>query len=1008
MSFVERIARGFCIACFSLGCGWALALDPSLDISQYGHTTWRNRDGFLPSTINGIAQTTDGYLWLGTSRGLFRFDGVRSVAWQPPAGMALPTNRIRSLLGARDGTLWIGMRDGLASWKDGKLVTYPAFAERTVNDFLEDDDGTLWIAAQDFPGGRGLVCALARGRERCLGEDGSLGSYIGSLCRDAHGSLWALGLDRVWRIEPQPVVAFKIPGGASGSLHTITATPDGAVLVPTSSGIVSARDDGLQPLQIASRWTPDHRPHRIFRDRDGGLWIDVTEGGLVHEHQGRIDAFGTVQGLAGINVTYMFEDREGSVWVATEGGLDHFRPAAAASYSSEQGLDGRFGSMLASRDGSVWVSTTIGVYRMRDGRTAKFDAPRGGSLFEDRHGRVWIGAMSGFGYAEGDRFVKVPALPTGIIDAIAEDEKGDLWLANRAEGLMQLAADGKLKRIPWNDLGKYGAAQAIAVDPKDGSLWLGFFTGGVVHFSEGRARPLEALQERLPKRRVSQLAIEQDGTLWVSTEAGLARVAGGQVSVLDVNSGLPCDEVYWTLFDENYAWLSAACGLVRIARSDLRAWASAAQGKRDWKIRARLFDNGDGVRALPAPGSFTPKAGLARDGRVWFLTRDGATVVDPAHLPFNRVVPAVHVERVVADRVSYDPAPSLRLPPLPRDIEIDYTATSFVSPQRVAFRYMLEGRDRAWLEAGAMRRAFYTDLPPGNYRFRVIAANDSGVWNEQGDTLAFSIAPAWWQTNGFRASCAAAVALLFYGLYRLRLRQVRREFAVALDARVNERLRIARDLHDTLLQSFHGLLLRLQTALQLWPAEDGRKILSATIDQATAAVSEGRDAVHDLRTSASEQNDLANAIRSLGEGMLADRGLDESLAFLVHVTGATRALHPIVRDEAFRIAVEAVRNAFHHAQGSRIDVELRYDDRAMRLVVRDDGRGIGPETLSAGGREGHFGLNGMRERAKLIGGKLSVWTSEGAGTEVELVIPASQAYANPPAQQRPLFTAEGE
>jgi len=330
---------------------------------------------------------------------------------------------------------------------------------------------------------------------------------------------------------------------------------------------------------------------------------------------------------------------------------------------------------------------------------------------------------------------------------------------------------------------------------------------------------------------------------------------------------------------------------------------------------------------------------------------------------------------------------------LVRDLQIDYTALSLVAPEKNAFRYKLEGRDSDWQDAGNRRQAFYTDLDPGNYRFRVIAANNSGVWNEEGASLDFSVAAAYWQTNWFRALCVLALLALLITLYRLRVRQIARHFNATFDARVNERTRIARDLHDTLLQSFQGLLLRFQTALDLLPGRsaEAKQVLASAIDQAADAITEGRDAVQGLRASTIETNDLADSIRALGEELASDKG--DKATLRVEVQGTQRALHPIVRDEIFRIAGEALRNAVRHASARQIEVEIRYDERQMRLRVRDDGIGIDPAVLRAEGRAGHFGLHGMRERSKLAGGKLTVWSGLDAGTEVELTIPASHAYA---------------
>ncbi len=378
---------------------------------------------------------------------------------------------------------------------------------------------------------------------------------------------------------------------------------------------------------------------------------------------------------------------------------------------------------------------------------------------------------------------------------------------------------------------------------------------------------------------------------------------------------------------------------------------------------------------------------------------DGVSVVDPRHLVVNKVAPTVRIEQIIADhKVQWQNLPgaavaNVRLPALTRDLQIDYTALSLVAPEKVRFKYKLEGQDREWREVANERRVEYSNLPPGPYRFRVIASNNSGVWNEQGDTLEFSIDPAYYQANWFRALCAIVILALLWGAYQLRVRQLHHEFDMTLDARVGERTRIARDLHDTLLQSFHGLLLQFQTVSNLLPAGEPKQKLDSAIDQAAQAITEGRDAIQGLRSSTVETNDLALAINTLGEELLGGETNPNGAKFHMGVEGTTRELHPILRDEVYRIAGEAMRNAFKHAQAHQIEVEIRYDERQFRLRVRDDGKGIDAKFLNEGERPGHYGLRGMRERAKLLGGKLTVWSELDSGTEVELRIPAANAYA---------------
>ena len=410
-------------------------------------------------------------------------------------------------------------------------------------------------------------------------------------------------------------------------------------------------------------------------------------------------------------------------------------------------------------------------------------------------------------------------------------------------------------------------------------------------------------------------------------------------------------------------------------------------------VRHRVYDAFDG--AQPNIGSFNAAASTS-DGRVWFSSGVVVQMLDPSRIsqPAGPAA-AAFVESVVADRKEFATLDHLEFGPRLRDLQIDYTSPTLSVPQKVTFRYRLDGYDDGWHEAGPRRQAFYTDVPPGRYTFRVMAANSDGVWNERAATLTFSVAPAYYQTTWFRAISLLSFVALLWAAHRYRMRQVQHAFALTLDARVGERTRIARELHDTLLQSFHGLLLRFQTASYLLPDRpaEAKEKLDGAIEHAAKAITEGRDAVQGLRASTVERNDLAVAIRTVGDELATHASALHPPAFSVAVEGQTRDLHPIVRDEIYKIATEALRNVFRHAQAGRVEVDIRYDDEEFRMRVRDDGKGIDPAVIASQGPEGHYGLRGMPERAVLIGGKLAVWSEVGAGTEVELRLPAKAVYA---------------
>jgi len=994
-----------------------VGLNPSLDISQYAHTSWTLRDGLFQGYIEAMAQTPDGYLWLGTEFGLLRFDGVRFVPWNFPAGEHLPDRFITGLLAARDGSLWIGTHDGLARWKDGKLTSYPELAGHPVYALIEDRAGAVWTGT-GWKDPAKQLCAIQSGRVQCYGNDGSLGRGVFALYEDGGANLWVAAETGLWRWKPALPKLYPVRD-FGGQVLSVVEGNSGTVLAATSREIKRLVDGNLEAsLLPAGRW--QFHPKSLLRDRNGGVWIGTMDQGILHVHRGRTDHFTRADGLSSNTVSSLFEDREGNIWVATLSGLDRFHDLAVTKVSVQQGLSNDYvHSVVATQDGSVWLGTVDGLNRLKDGAVTiyrKHRAQAAGratsasgvrevlddglpgddvqSLFQDSRGRIWVSTKEGLAYLEDGRFAPVRAAVGGSAVSITGDSSENLWISEMSRGLIHLLRGRVVGAVPWT---KFGGKQArsLAIDPARGSLWLGFAECGVSYFKDGQVRKTYAIADGLGEGRVTSLQLDRDGTLWASTEGGLSLVKDGRVATLNDKNGLPCNAIRWTIEDDFHSlWLYTACGLVRIARSELEAWAAKADKDPKRTIQTTVFEDSDGVPSHLRDAGFTPLAAKSTDGRLWFATFDGARVIDPRQIPLNTLPPPVCIEQVTADRKTYEATSQLRLPPLIRDLEVDFTALSLVAPEKVRFRYMLEGRDLDWRDAGGRRQAFYTNLPPGKYRFRVKACNNNGVWNEAGASWDFSIAPAYYETIWFRLACGAALATLLWWLYRLRLRRIALEFNMRLEERVDERTRIAGELHDTLLQSFHGLMLRFQTVVELLPARplEAKQALESALERADQAIHEGRDAVHDLRSGTVVGNDLTQAVAMIGEEFTASNANPKAPRFSVVAEGRPRNLRLIPRDEIYRIAREALWNAFSHAQASLIEAEIAYSGSGLRLRVRDDGIGIQPAVLDQGRRAGHWGLPGMRERAKRLGGQLDVWSRPGAGTEVELRIPGSIAF----------------
>jgi PAS domain S-box-containing protein len=752
-----------------------LALDPSLDVSQYAHNVWSFRNGFLNGAVYAIAQTSDGYLWFGTQSGVVRFDGARAVPLTLPPGQQLPSTAVGALLAAGDGTLWIGTLDGLASWKDGRLTQYPALAHQTVIALLQDRDGTVWAGGFGSPTGK--LCAIRSGGTTCYGEDGSLGAAVASLYQDTDGSMWVGAATGLWRWSPGPPTRYLAEPISNQQALTQGDLGSGVIVASDNVGQIVGRRVMEYPLRgVPSPLTAAH----LLRDRNGGLWIGTNAHGLVHSYEGKSSLLTHSDGLSTDQVITLFQDREGTIWVATPDGLDQFRESPVGSLSVKDGLsNASTTSVLAARDGSIWIGTADGLNRWKDGGVTIYRR-RGNpglpddaieSLFEDERGRLWVSGFHGLAAFEKGRFTAVPSVPVGFKHAIEGDSHGGLWLSlwltSNDYGLVHLV-DGKIiEHVSWQKLG--GGPGTGLVPEHDGGVWTGLLSGGIAYFRAGQIRNLPLSDEGAGAGKVLDLGSDRHGTLWAAAENGLSRIANGRVATLTTANGLPCNAVHWIIADDvSSYWLYTRCGLLRIDQTELDAWI--ADPKRT--IRATTFDTTDGIRPVATIKGFRPAVTKSSDGKIWFANGDTASFIDPSHIGINTLRPPVHIEQITADGKTYDATRGLRLPPHVRNLAIDYTALSLVAPQKVRFRYKLEGQDPDWREVINYREVQYSNLLPGTYRFRVIACNNSGVWNEKGDVLDFSIAPAYYQTNWFRALCVAAFLTLLWAAYQLRVRQI--------------------------------------------------------------------------------------------------------------------------------------------------------------------------------------------------------------------------------------------
>jgi signal transduction histidine kinase/ligand-binding sensor domain-containing protein len=976
----------------------AWAVDPGRQMSQYGHSVWRLQDGFLNGLPFAITQTTDGYLWIGTQNGLVRFDGVWFVPWVLRLGDRTPSLRIQSLLGARDGSLWIGTESGLLRWADHKLFQYPDSPGR-IDAIIERLNGEVWFSRSQ-PDGVAL-CRVVSLQTQCYGkEDGVALQGGASLMEDISGSLWVGDTASLMRWRPGSTAIFRLKGlrgNVAQNVSAIVAQPNGVVLAGITPGgpglgLEQVVHGVLKPFLVPGLDGSSLSVTALLSDRQGSLWIGTEAEGIYRIHNGKVDRFRSSDGLSGDYITAFYEDNDGDVWVATSKGLDCFRDLRITSVPGLGGLGtDEVDSVLASHDGTIWAGGAGALGFIRNGAISSLQAKKGlpgdqvTSLLEDDRGRLWVGIDNTLNIYENGRFSRInkpDGSSLGFVVGLAEDTSHTVWaeISGSPRRLVRIKNDTVQQEFPAPQM---PAARKVVAAP-DGTIWLGLLSGDLGRYANGkldifRFGHIESSNEMTSS--LNQLFVGPDGSIMGVTTFGVIAWKNGKQQTMTVKNGLPCDDVQSLITDDSGdLWLYAQCGLMDIPRIELEKWWA----KPDSKLQFRLLDALDGARA-----GFAPFNGAAKspDGRLWFVNGSVLQSVDPA-TRISDVVPPVYVENLVVDRKAYEVANGLRLPSIKSELEIDYTAPSFAMPQKIRFRYMLHGWEKTWHDAGSRRQAFYNNLPPGKYTFQVIVSNSDGVWNAQGASLYFQVLPTWYQTRTFFVACLAAAICFIWAVHRIRVRQMARVISARFDERLSERTRMARELHDTFLQTIQASKMVAEDGLEE-PSNVARmhSALARISVWLTQAVEESRAALNSLRSSTTVKNELGPALRRAAESAIVPEGMTIS----VSVIGDARELHPIVRDELYRIGNEAIQNAKAHSHASHLSIDLTYG-HDLTLHISDNGVGIDPR-YAMSGRAGHHGLQGMRERAARIRGRLTVLSSAESGTDISVTVPGIVSFS---------------
>jgi signal transduction histidine kinase/ligand-binding sensor domain-containing protein len=979
----------------------ALAIDPNRSMSQYLVERWGPDQGFSRGPVYSIGQSADGYLVVATPSGLLRFDGLKFQQIDSADVQPL-LSRVVSLITDGQGVLWSRLSAaGLT------LLRYEHGAFRNVFADLP----TVFA-----------VDAIARGR------DGA------ALCLLNYSDGSSFG-------ERSAATAIVPCGGISRSIVPSKGFPQSAVLAfaQTSNGDfwLGTTDGGLFRVhdghtEAVNEDLPDQKVNALAPGANGELWIG-TDAGVVRWDGAKLTNAGIPDLLRHVQVLAILADRDSNVWLGTNSqGLLRLN---AQGVSKLPGWDIETGAavnvLFEDREGNVWAGGGAGLIRLGDSPFIGYSRPEGlpsaggGPVFADSAGRIWYAPINGglLWFRDQQRgSVSNDGIDRDLVYSIAGRDD-DLWVGRQRGGLTHIRRQGSsFRAVTYTQANGLAQNSVYCVyENRDGTVWAGTLTGGATRIAGGHLTTYNTTNG-LITNTVNSMIEGPDGAMWFATPSGVSVFSRGRWQNFTTQDGLPSDEAHCFLLDSSgVLWVGTAAGLAFRAPSGFKTPAKIPDSLREpilgmaednlgslWVAttnhvlrinRARLEQNalaeGD-VREYGLADGLRGLEGVKRDrsvirdpsGRIWFSRNRAMAVVDPARLANNAAPAIADIQAVWVDGKAISLRDDVHISSHTQRISFDYAGLGLSAPERVRFRYMLEGFDHSWGEHVGTRQATYTNLSPAAYRFRVAAANPDSVWSARDATFAFQVDPSFWQTSWFRLSLLAGCAVIVLALHYLRLSSVARQLNVRFEERVKERTRLARDLHDTLLQSFQGLVLRLQAVNDLLHEGKAKDQLEQSLLRADQALAEGRSAVYDLRSTATIPNDLAEALRRVGEELATE----ESAAFHLIVEGRTRDLHPIIRDEIYRIAREALRNAFSHARANHIEVEIAYGGQAFRLRIRDDGQGIPAEVLEEG-RSGHYGLPGMRERASQIGGKLEVWSGPGAGTEIELSVAASISYS---------------
>jgi ligand-binding sensor domain-containing protein/signal transduction histidine kinase len=981
------------VRCALLCC--ALILLSTAARAQYHFDSWTTDKGLPQNSVNSILQTADGYLWFTTLDGVVRYDGVRFKVFDKGNSRGILSNRFHTLLEDGDGTLWIATEDsGVTRYKDGAFTTYTTgegLAANLIHSMRLDSAGVLLV---------GTPAGTARW------EGGRFAPYARPLAEASNNRVYFASNGDGWFTSPSGL--RRIQDGKQTSFPTNFKNPniasfyedrEAAVWLGTVDGRLLRFKEGRlspQPFQLKQ---PDSFIRVMLEDRQGNLWLGTSGAGLARYRDGKTTFYTTAEGLSDNVILSLFEDREGTLWIGTGNqGLNRMSRQMIGVYSSRQGLnaDGIY-AIYEDRSGVVWLGG-LGLNRLSAGNVTTYTSREGlnnysvTSLYEDRQGRLWIGAVAGLSYLKDGRFTslneKLPLPPHNYsIWAIHQERGGALWFGSD-KGLVRYA-DEKMTLYTTKD-GLPGDDVKWIHEDRNGRLWFATY-GGLSYLQDGRFVGLTEA-DGLPSARLRTLQEDSDGTLWIGTyDGGLSRLKDGRFTNYTTADGLFSNGVFQILDDQrgNF-WIGSNRGIYRVSREQLNAYAEGRIGS----LPCVSYGKEDGLLNTECNGGRQPAGIRDSHGRLWIATQGGAAVIDVANLAVNPLPPSVVIEEVMVDREAAGFNGAVQIAAGRENLEIHYTGLSFIKPEYVRFRYKMEGLDRDWVEAGNRRAAYYPYLPPGNYRFTVIAANSDGIWSKEEGRLQIIVLPPFWQTWRFTLLLVALLTAIAWFIYRWRVSALERAHAAQqafsrqlIASQEAERKRIAAELHDSLGQNLLVIKNWAMLGLNaLREVDRGRDELQEIAAAAAQSIGEVREISYNLRPHLLDEVGLTEALKA----MVKRVAKASAIQFESEIDPIDRLFSKETEIGIYRIVQEAINNILRHSEATRAAIVIRRDIHTLLLEIHDNGKGIAPvsETKVAGTG---FGLTGMGERARMLGGRFAIHSAAGQGTRIEVRLSIERA-----------------